>query len=156
MIFSGQPGWPEPTSPSAVSRACSCRQPKAQPDRPQELELHICCPLWPGCQGWWPHSWNNNQHLGALGTVTKVHLTQLMPAFASKVVILQKLITNNRVRKGGLLCFKVQLPKNLERNRGTASENWGNSFANCGAVSKTAFSNHVITLYNGHFGYAKQ
>jgi len=29
-------------------------------------------------------------------------------------------------------------------------------FANCGTVSKTASSNHVTTLYNEHFGCAKQ
>lgn len=129
MIFRGQPGWPEPSSPSAVSRDCSGKQPKAQPDRPQELELHVCCPLWPGCQGRWPHSWNNSQHLGALGTVTKVHLTQLMPAFADNLVILQELTTNNGVVKGGLLFLKVQLPKDLERNPATASENRGNSLS---------------------------
>lgn len=103
MIFSGQPGWPEPSSPSAVSGDCSGKQPKALPET--DLRNWSSTSAAPS-----DLSARDGGHtpgiiasiLGALGTVTKVHLTQLMPAFAGNLVILQKLTTNNRVVKGGL------------------------------------------------------
>lgn len=66
-------------------------------------------------------SLDSKQLLAALSAVARLHLTQLTPASAGSLVLLQPLIT----KRGGthLFWFEVQLYTDLERNPGTASEN---------------------------------